>query len=113
MFKIPGAHVLWRRSSQNITPDKSRQKVYFVVKEPSEHTINHFVTSLGMALQKQGCVVVYGLERLWTDDVFDCDIVHFQWPEFIWGPPKIVFSDNDVVRISHRLAQLKECEALF
>ena len=25
MFKIPGAHVLWRRSSQNITPDKSRQ----------------------------------------------------------------------------------------
>lgn len=25
MYKIPGAHVLWRRSSQNITPDKSRQ----------------------------------------------------------------------------------------
>lgn len=25
MFKIPDAHVLWRRSSQNITPDKSRQ----------------------------------------------------------------------------------------
>ena len=25
MFKIPGAHVLWRRSSQNITPDKSRR----------------------------------------------------------------------------------------
>ena len=25
MFKISGAHVLWRRSSQNITPDKSRQ----------------------------------------------------------------------------------------
>ena len=25
MNKIPNAHVLWRRSSQNITPDKSRQ----------------------------------------------------------------------------------------
>lgn len=25
MYKIPDAHVLWRRSSQNITPDKSRQ----------------------------------------------------------------------------------------
>ena len=24
MYKIPDAHVLWRRSSQNITPDKSR-----------------------------------------------------------------------------------------
>lgn len=25
MYKVPDAHVLWRRSSQNITPDKSRQ----------------------------------------------------------------------------------------
>lgn len=85
-------------------------RIYFVVSEPSEQTVNHFVTSLGNAIQKQGCDVVYGLERLWTDDVFDCDIVHFQWPEFIWGPQKKVFSDNDITRTSHRLAQLKEKE---
>ena len=83
-------------------------KVYFVVCEPSERMFNHFVPSLANALQKQGCEVVYGLERLWTDDVFDCDIVHFQWPEFVFGNQKKEFSDNDITRISHRLIQLKE-----
>ena len=83
-------------------------KVYFVVKKPSERTINHFVSSLGNALQKQGCEVAYGLKLLWTDSVFDCDIVHFQWPEFIWGPQKKVFSDNDITHIRLRLMQLKE-----
>ena len=83
-------------------------RVYFVVCEPSERMFNHFVPSLGNALQKQGCEVVYGLERLWTDDVFDCDIVHFQWPEFVFGNQKKEFSDNDITRMSHRLIQLKE-----
>lgn len=83
-------------------------KVYFVVPEPSERMFNHFVPSLGNALQQQGCEVVYGLERLWTDEVYDCDIVHFQWPEYIWGPQKRVFTDNDITRLSHRLVQLKE-----
>lgn len=82
-------------------------KVYFVVKEPSERTINHFVSSLGNALQKQGCEVVYGLEMLWTDGIFDCDIVHFQWPEYVFGAQKQKFSDNDITRMSHRLIQLK------
>lgn len=83
-------------------------KVYFVVKEPSERTINHFVSSLGKALQKQECEVVYGLERLWTDDVNDCDIVHFQWPEYIFGSQKQIFTDDDVTRVGNRLLQLKE-----
>ena len=83
-------------------------KVYFVVCEPSERMFNHFVPSLGNALQKQGCEVVYGLERLWTDEVYDCDIVHFQWPEFVFGNQKKEFSDNDITRMSHRLTQLKE-----
>ena len=87
---------------------EEQMKVYFVVKEPYERTINHFVSSLGNALQKQGCEVVYGLERLWADDVFNCDIIHFQWPEYVWGSQKKEFSDNDITRISHRLAQLKE-----
>ncbi len=85
-------------------------KVYFVVKEPSERTINHFVSSLGNALQKQGCEVVYGLKLLWTDDVFNCNIVHFQWPEYVFGNQKKEFSDNDITRMSHRLIQLKEKE---
>ena len=83
-------------------------KVYFVVKEPSERTINHFVSSLGNALQKLGCEVVYGLERLWTDNVFDCDIVHFQWPEYVFGSQKKHFSDEDIERLGNRIRQLKD-----
>jgi len=82
-------------------------RVYFVVCEPSERMFNHFVPSLANALQKQGCEVVYGLERLWTDNVFDCDIVHFQWPEFVFGNQKKEFSDNDITCMNHRLMQLK------
>ena len=84
-------------------------KVYFVVKEPSERTINHFVSSLGNALQQQGCEVVYGLNRLWTDEVMDCDIVHFQWPEYVFGSQKKHFSDEDVERLENRIGQLKDC----
>ena len=83
-------------------------KIYFVVKEPSGRTINHFVHSLGNALQKQGCEVVYGLGRLWTDEALSCDIIHFQWPEYIYGSQKHIFSDDDVARFEHRLLQLKE-----
>ena len=82
-------------------------KIYFVVSEPSERTINHFVSSLGNALQKKGCEVVYGFKRLWTDDVFDCDIVHFQWPEFILGPRKLKLSDEILERLEQRLKLLK------
>jgi glycosyltransferase involved in cell wall biosynthesis len=83
-------------------------KVYFVVKEPSERTINHFVSSLGQALQKQGCEVVYGLERLWTDEVLDCDIVHFQWPEGIFGLFGHQVTDEELKRMNQRLVWLKE-----
>jgi len=85
-------------------------RIYFVVKEPSERTINHFVSSLGNALQKQGCEVVYGWERLWTNDVLDCDIVHFQWPEFIFGSDKKHLSDEEVERLRLRLVLLKKKE---
>ena len=83
-------------------------RIYFVVKEPSERTINHFVSSLGNALQKQGCEVAYGLKLLWTDEVFDCDIVHFQWPEYVFGSQKKYFSDEDVKRLGNRIGQLKD-----
>ena len=83
-------------------------KIYFVVKEPSERTINHFVSSLGKALQKQGCEVVYGLERLWTDEVLECDIVHFQWPEGIFGLFSHRVTEEELLRIEKRLMFLKE-----
>ena len=83
-------------------------RIYFVVKEPSERTINHFVSSLGDALQKQGCEVVYGLERLWTDEIFDCDIIHFQWPEGIFGLFGHHVTGNELEQVGQRLVLLKE-----
>ena len=83
-------------------------KVYFVVKEPSERTINHFVSSLGNALQKQGCEVVYGLKLLWTDEVLDCDIIHFQWPEGLFGLFGHQVTDEELKRMNQRLVWLKE-----
>ena len=83
-------------------------KVYFVVKEPSDRTINHFVSSLGNALQKQGCEVVYGLKLLWTDDVLDCDIIHFQWPEGLFGLFGHQVTDEELKRMNRRLMWLKE-----
>jgi hypothetical protein len=83
-------------------------KVYFVVKEPSERTINHFVSSLGNALQKQGCEVVYGLKLLWTDEVLGYDIIHFQWPEGLFGLFDHQVTDKELKRMNQRLLWLKE-----
>lgn len=83
-------------------------KVYFVVSEPSEQTINHFVDSLGKALEAQGCKVVYGLKLLWTDEVLDCDIIHFQWPEGLFGLFGHQVTDEELKRVNQRLVWLKE-----
>ena len=83
-------------------------KIYFVVKEPSERTINHFVSSLGKALEAQGCEVVYGLELLWRDEVLSCDIVHFQWPEGIFGLFGHKVTEEELSKVERRLTWLKE-----
>ena len=83
-------------------------KIYFVVQKPSERTINHFVSSLGNALQKQGCEVVYGLNLLWTDEVLGYDIIHFQWPEGLFGLFGHQVTDEELTRVNQRLVWLKE-----
>lgn len=83
-------------------------KVYFVVKEPSDRTINHFVSSLGNALLKQGCEVAYGLKLLWTDEVLGYDIIHFQWPEGLFGLFGHQVTDEELKRVNQRLVWLKE-----
>ena len=82
-------------------------KIYFVVQEPTERMFNHYISSLGNALQRQGCEVVYGTDTLWTDDVFDCDIVHLQWPEGIFGLEGHQVTDAELARMEERLILLK------
>ena len=83
-------------------------RIYFVVKEPSERTINHFVSSLGKALEAQGCEVVYGLELLWRDEVLSCDVVHFQWPEGIFGLFGHKVTEQELSKVERSLTWLKE-----
>jgi len=82
-------------------------KIYFVVQEPTERMFNHYISSLGNALQRQGCEVVYGPDTLWTDDVFDCDVIHLQWPEGIFGLEGHQVTDAELARMEERLILLK------
>ncbi|MBQ9187675.1 MAG: hypothetical protein IJ144_07645 [Prevotella sp.] len=80
-------------------------RIYFVVKDPSVRNINSFVLSLGKALQEHGCEVVYGLDRLWTDAVLECDVVHFQRPEDVFGHEA---TDAELSSLEHRLQWLRQ-----
>lgn len=59
-------------------------KVYLVVKDKIKNT-NYFSDELASILRKAGHEVITGLDFLWCDDVFQCDIIYFQWPEYIYS----------------------------
>ena len=83
-------------------------KVYFVVQKPTKQMFNHYIASLGNALQRQGCEVAYGPEIMWTDEVFDFDVIHLQWPEGIFGLEGHQVTDAELSRMEERLKELKE-----
>ena len=58
-------------------------KVYLVVKDKIENT-NYFSDELASILRKAGHEIITGLDFFWCNDVFRCDIIYFQWPEYIY-----------------------------
>ena len=82
-------------------------KIYFVVQKPTKQMFNHYIASLGNALQRQGCEVAYGPEILWTDEVFDFDVIHLQWPEGIFGLEGHQVTGSELTRMEERLKELK------
>ena len=51
---------------------------------------------------------MYGLQILWSDEVvLQCDVVHFQWSEGIFGLFSHKVTEKELLRITERLAWLK------
>lgn len=58
-------------------------KIYLVVKDKIKNT-NYFSDELASILREAGHEIITGLDFLWRNDVFQCDIIYFQWPEYIF-----------------------------
>ncbi len=81
-------------------------KILFPVPDPNRTVNNHYVYSLCDALNEQGMNAVCTLKDFWTDQFFDFDIIHFQWPEtlFRW---KVCHTQEELERLDKRLLEFK------
>lgn len=54
--------------------------------------LNPYVDVLIGGLKAAGCPVDAGTDKFWNADLFDCDVVHVQWPEtlFDWRTPSAI-----------------------
>lgn len=59
----------------------------FMVHEDPWHAGNPYIYTLIEELQKlhPDCLISWGREKFWSDDVFSYDIVHFHWPQTFMG----------------------------
>ena len=78
-------------------------KVYLVVKDKIKNT-NYFSDELASILRKAGHEIITGLDFLWCDDVFQCDIIYFQWPEYIY-PQNVTKRQIDLLQ--NRIKEIK------
>lgn len=77
-------------------------KIYLVVKKV-EHYVNKFIPELVYGLKNAGNEVDVGLDILWTEKVFQYDIIYFQWPEFLFNKA----SNEDCINLKKRIDELK------
>lgn len=58
-------------------------KIYIVQSQIFDHHVNPYTRTLVEGIQAidKNVIFSYGKEKLWSDDVFDYDIVHFMWPD--------------------------------
>lgn len=78
-------------------------RVLFVCKTIHREKENPFVRVLAENIKKQGIQVDWGLEKFWNA-YQDYDIIHFQWPEKVFGGGNKI----DLEKISKHLDLLKE-----
>lgn len=78
-------------------------KIYLVVKDKIKNT-NYFSDELASILRKAGHEIITGLDFLWSNDVFRCDIIYFQWPEYIF-PQKVTKTQIDLLQ--NRIKEIK------
>lgn len=78
-------------------------KIYLAAKRV-EHYINKFIPELIRGLEFAGNEVGVGTDILWTESVFQYDIVYFHWPEFLFNNA----SDADCERLKKRIKEIKD-----
>ena len=77
-------------------------KVYLVAKRV-DHYVNKFIPELVYGLKNAGNEVDVGLDILWTEKVFQYDIIYFQWPEFLFNKA----SNEDCINLKKKIDELK------
>lgn len=78
--------------------------IYIVAKNKIKNT-NYFVEELSQILRHAGHNITLGLDILWEKDVFQFDIVYFQWPEYVFEGK---ITDKNVIYIKERIDKIKE-----
>ena len=74
-------------------------KIYIIAKNKVKNT-NYFVDEYANILRNAGHEIFLGLDLLWSDNVFQFDIVYFQWPEYIFENK---ISDKEVKMLEKRI----------
>lgn len=82
--------------------------IYIVVKNAQVY-FNKFVPELESALKEAGCAVDKGLDILWSEQVFNYDVVYFQWPEFVISEKP---TEKDIKRLRERIDAIKKRKIL-
>ncbi|MCK9181388.1 MAG: hypothetical protein M0P13_00720 [Fibrobacteraceae bacterium] len=64
-------------------------KLYFAIDKPFEHE-NPYVAVLIRRLYEidSKIEIGWGVSKFWTDEIFNFDIIHIQWPELLWKAGK-------------------------
>lgn len=83
-------------------------KIYLAAKRV-EHYINKFIPELIRGLEFAGNEVGVGTDILWTESVFQYDIVYFHWPEFLFNNA----SDADCERLNKRIKEIKDARIVI
>ena len=69
----------------------------FMVHEDPWHAGNPYIYTLieGIQSSHPDCVIGWGREQFWSDDIYSYDIAHFHWPQTFMG--KDIHSETDLL----------------
>lgn len=77
-------------------------KIYLATRRV-DHYVNKFIPELVYGLKKAGNDVAVGTDILWTESVFDYDVIYFHWPEFLFT----CATSDDCEKLEKRIQELK------
>lgn len=78
-------------------------KICLAVKKVN-HYINKFIPELARGLEFAGNEIDIGVEIIWSESVFQYDVVYFHWPEFLFNNA----SNDDCEKLRKRIREMKD-----